>query len=175
MIQKFDISGNHLLQFGGKGSQLVLPEGITVHYDKVFVPDLAGHISVFETNGQFSHIIGKGRLGSPHDVTVYTTDQILVADCRYNCIHTFTLDGDYVSKFEFRSHLHSPTGLTTDLYGFILVAVDDGISIFNEEAKFIHYFEGPDDDKLGRPNGIALSTNGNIYVSDGRKKRVQVF
>ena len=67
LIQKFDITGNHLLQFGSKGSQLVLPEGITAHYDKVFVPDLAGHISVFQTNNQFSHFIGKGKLASPYN------------------------------------------------------------------------------------------------------------
>ena len=178
LIQKFDISGNHLLQFGGKDNQLNFPLGITVHYDKVFVADRAGHISVFQTNGQFSHIIGKGRLGSPYDVTVNTNDQLLVADNRHHCIYTFTLDGDYVSKFN-SSHLLSPTGLTTDLYGFILVVVDDGVSdgvsIFNKDGKFIHYFEGPDDDKLVCPIKIALSPNGNIYVTDNHKKRVQVF
>ena len=178
LIQKFDISGNHLLQFGGKDNQLNFPLGITVHCDKVFVADHAGHISVFQTNGQFSHIIGKGRLGSPHGVTVNTNDQLLVADNRHHCIYTFTLDGNYVSKFN-SSHLLSPTGLTTDLYGFILVVVDDGVSdgvsIFNKDGKFIHYFEGSDDDKLVCPIEIALSPNGNIYVTDGCKKRVQVF
>ena len=175
LIQKFDISGNHLLQFGGKDNQLNCPAGITIHYDKVFVADLFGHISVFQTNGQFSHIIGKGRLGSPHDVTVNTKNQLLIADNRHHCIYTFTLDGNYVSKFEStRGYLAHPTGLTTDLYGFILVAVDDGVSIFNEDGKFIHYFEGPDDDKFSSPSGIALSPNGNICVTD-YKKRVQVF
>ena len=70
LIQKFNISGNHLLQFGGKDNQVNCPAGITIHYDMVFVADHAGHISVFQTNGQFSHFIGKGRLGRPYDVTV---------------------------------------------------------------------------------------------------------
>ena len=103
LIQKFDIFGNHLLKFGGKDNQLNLPLGITVHYDKVFVADLFGHISVFQTNGQFSHFIGKGRLGSPHDVTVNNNDQLLVADNRHHCIYTFTLDGNYVSNLNVKA------------------------------------------------------------------------
>ena len=169
LIQKFDISGNHLLQFGGKG----YPRGITVHHDKVFIADRAGHISVFQTNGQFSHIIGKGRLGNPQDVTVNTNDQLLVADCHHHCIYTFTLDGKFEST---RGYLFQATCLTTDLYGFILVAAGDKVSIFNKDGKFIHCFEGPDDDKFfSSPSGIALSPNGNIYVADYLKKRVQVF
>ena len=186
-VQKFEVSGKYLHQFGSYGSgngQLWGPVGITIHNNKVFVSESNNQrISVFHTNGQFSHIIGKGQLGKPYDVTVNTNNQLLVADFSHQCIYTFTLNGNYVSKFATqgsdRGQLSKPHGLTTDLYGFILV-VDTGnhrVSIFNKDGKFIHCFgsRGSDDDKLNCPYGIAISPNGNIYVCDCNNKRVQIF
>ena len=186
-IQVFDVNGNYLHQFGSSGSgngQLNCPVGITTHNDKVFVTENNnGRISVFHTNGQFSHIIGKGQLSSPYDITVNTNNQLLVADYDHHCIYTFTLDGNYVSKFatygDARGQLSIPCSLTTDLYGFILVAEwgNHRVSIFNKDGKFIHCFgsRGSDDGKFQYPYGIALSPNGNIYVSDTNNNRVQIF
>ena len=184
-VQVFDVSGKYLHQFGSRGSgngQLSGPVGITIHNNKVFVTeDGNGRISVFHTNGQFSHIIGKGQLGSPYDVTVNTNNQLLVADMDHHCIYTFTLDGNYVSKFasygSVKGQLCGPRNLTTDLYGFILVADTNNhrVSIFNKDGKFIYCFGSSDDGKFNRPHGIAISPNGNIYVSDSDNKRVQIF
>ena len=186
-VQVFDVSGKYLHQFGSGGSgnsQLNGPIGITIHNNKVFVTeDCNGCISVFHTNGQFSHIIGKGQLGKPYDVTVNTNNQLLVADWSHHCIYTFTLDGNYVSKFATpgsdKGQLSSPRSLIVDLYGFILVADTDNhrVSIFNKDGKFIHCFGsyGSDDGKFNHPLGIAISPNGNIYVSDDNNKRVQIF
>ena len=185
-IQKFDVSGKHLHQFGSRGSgngQLNGPIGITTHNDKVFVTEENNQrITVFHTNGQFSQIIGKGQLGNPYDVTVNTNNQLLVADTDHHCIYTFTLDGNYVSKFATegsgKGQLNQPCGLTTDLYGFILI-VDDNyrVSIFNNDGNFIHCFgsDGSDDGEFQSPCGIALSPSGNIYVSDSDNERVQIF
>ena len=186
-IQKFNGHGNCVHQFGSRGSsngQLSFPVGITTHNNKVFVTEQGNHrISVFYTNGQFSHIIGKGQLGFPYDVTVNTNNQLLVADYSHHCIYTFTLDGNYVSKFatqgSARGQLSYPYSLTTDLYGFILVAESDNhrVSIFNKDGNFICCFgcRGSDDGKFSCPQGIALSPYGNIYVSDAGNKRVQIF
>ena len=186
-VQVFDVSGKYLHRLGSFWSdngQLSGPTGISIHNNKVFVTENKNHrISVFHTNGQFSHIIGKGQLGKPYDVTVNTNNQLLVADWNHHCIYTFTLDGNYVSKFATRGsdkgQLSSPCGLTTDLYGFILVADTDNhrVSIFNKDGKFIHCFGsgGSDDGKFQRPRGIAISPNGNIYVSDACNNRVQIF
>ena len=186
-IQVFDVNGNYHHQFGSFGcgsGQLSSPIGIATHNDKVFVTeDSNSRISVFHTNGQFSHIIGKGQLGSPYDVTVNTNYQLLVADYYHHCIYTFTLDGNYVSKFATQGsaegQLSSPISLTTDLYGFILVA-DNGnnrVSVFNKDGIFIHCFgsRGSDDSQFSNLRGIALSPNGSINVSDSSNKRVQIF
>ena len=186
-VQKFEVSGKYLHQFGSCGSgngQLSNPVGITIHNNKVFVTENNNQrISVFHTNGQFSHIIGKGQLSNPYDVTVNTSNQLLVADANHHCIYTFTLDGNYVSKFASygtgRSQWNGPFSLTADLYGFILVT-DTGnhrVSIFNEDRNFIYCFGsyGSNDGKFKYPYGIAISPNGNIYVSDCGNKRIQIF
>ena len=185
-VQVFDVNDNYHHQFGSCGSgngQLLGPIGIITHNNQVFVTeDSNERISVFHTNGQFSHIIGKGRLGCPYDVTVNTNNQLLVAD-HDHCIYTFTLDGNYVSKFATQGsaggQLSRPCSLTTDLYGFILVAEygNRRVSIFNKDGKFIHCFasRGSDDGKFNGPRGIALSPNANIYVTDSSNKRVQIF
>ena len=178
-IQKFNVSGNYIHQFGS--GQLYGPIGITTHNNNVFIAEESNHqISVFLTNGQFSHIIGKGQLDNPVDVTVNTNNQLLVADFSDHCIYTFTLDGNYVSKFatqgSTRGQLSFPISITVDLYGFILIA-DNGnnlVSIFNKDGKFIHCF-GSDDGTFNNPRGIALSPNGNVYVTDASNKRVQIF
>ena len=186
-IQVFDVNGNYHHQFGSGGSgngQLRGPIGITTHDNKVFVTDHRNNrISAFHTNGQFSHIIGKGQLDSPYDVTVNTNNQLLVADNTHHCICTYTLDGNYVSKFATRGsaegQLSGPSSLTTDLYGFILVAEwgNNRVSVFNKDGKFIHCFgsRGSDDGQFKGPYGIALSPNGKIYVSDCGNNRVQIF
>ena len=186
-VQVFDVNGNYHHQFGSYGlgnGQLNYPSGITTHNNKVFVTEQNNRrISVFHTNGQFSHIIGKGKLGDPIDVTVNTNNQLLIADYFHHCIYTFTLDGNYVSKFATQGsaggQLSKPYSLTTDLYGFILVAEvgNHRVSIFNNDGKFIHCFGslGSDNGKFNSPYGIALSPNGNIYVADRNNKRVQIF
>ena len=186
-VQKFEVSGKYLHQFGSSGSgngQLKGPIGITIHNKKAFVTEEGNHrISVFHTNGQFSHIIGKGQLGHPYDVTVNTNNQLLVADYSHHCIYTFTLDGNYVSKFASygsgRGQLNNPLSLTTDLYGFTLVVefCNDRVSIFNKDGIFIHCFgsRGSDDGEFRYPLGMAISPNGSMYVSDTYNKRIQIF
>ena len=185
-VQKFEVNDKYLHQFGSYGSgngQLNGPIGITVHNHKIFVTENFNHrISVFHTNGQFSHIIGKGQLGGPYDVTVNTNNQLLVADHSHHCIYTFTLDGNYVSKFTAQGsdlgHLSRPLSVTTDLRGNILVAeYNNRLSIFNKDYNFLHCFgfTGSEFGKFSLLYGIAISPNGNVYVSDGNNQRVQIF
>ena len=186
-VQKFTIDGEYLLQFGTKGSEngkFKYPSGLTVHNNKVYVGDSNNkRISVFQTDGAFLHNIGSGQLGSPYDVAVNCNDQLLVADAGHHCIHTFTLNGDYVGMFGTRGtdagQLNIPYGVAVDLYGFILVADNNNnrVSIFDKDGNYINYF-GSKGSAIGQfqyPHGIAVSANGSIYVSDLGNKRIQIF
>ena len=68
-VQKFDITGTYLFQFGSQGShngQFKYPLGIIVHNGKLYVAEHDNHrILVFQLDGQFSSIIGSGHLKQP--------------------------------------------------------------------------------------------------------------
>ena len=189
-VQKFTLDGKHLLKFGSEGSgdgELKYPNGLTIHDGKVYVSDCDNkRISVFQTDGKFHHTIVSGVLGKPYDVTVTGSNQLLIADYDHHCIHTFTLDGDYVDKFSteargfdnYKGQLYNPSGVTVDLYDSIFVT-DTGnhcVSIYNKDGIFMHCFgsSGSVVDQF-EPYGIAVSGYGNIYVSDYSNKRVQIF
>ena len=186
-VQKFTANGNYLLTFGGRGSEdgnLEYPAGLEVHNNKVYVTDCVNkRISVFGTNGKFHYTFGSAQLGSPYDVAVNNNNQLLVVDYARHCIHTFTLDGDYVGKFGTKGaaggHLNHPYGIAVDMYGFILVADRDNhrVSIFDKDGNYVNYF-GSKGSAIGQflfPYGVAVSPNGKIYVSDCDNKRIQIF
>ena len=186
-VQRFNINGMYLFQFGAKGSangQLQNPLGILVHNGKLYVSEHGNHrISVFQLDGQFSHIIGSGHLSNPHYIAVSTNDQLLVANSGHDCISIFTLDGNYVGKLGTqgagRGELSYPTGIAIDMYGFILVTELDNnrVSIFDKDGVFIHSFgsEGSDHGQFSEPHGIAISPTGDIYICDRNNKRIQIF
>ena len=118
-----------------------------VHYGKVCVGDWGNHrISVFQLDGQFSHIIGSNHLKSPWYIAVSSNDQLLAANSDHHCISIFTLDGNYVGKFGTqgtgRGQLSSPVGIAIDMYGFILVTEHGNhrVSIFDKDGVFVHCF-----------------------------------
>ena len=177
-----------MLSFGTRASnngQLNRPLGITVHNDKVYVTESwsGKRVSVFQLDGQFSHIIGSGNSSNPHYIAVSTNDQLLVADCGYHCIFMFTLDGNYVGKFGTqgtgRGQLNSPSSITTDKCGFILVSENGSsrVSIFDQNGAFIHCFgsSGFGHGQFSQPHQIAISFTGDIYICDTGNKRIQIF
>ena len=181
-VQKLDVDGKYILQFGSYGSEdgeLYYPIDIAVHNDKGFVADgNNSRVSVFHLDGQFSYIIGSGRLSNPWGVAVTSNEQLLVADYNNNCIFRFTLYGTFVDKFG-DDHLSNPTALTTDLSGFILVSDEDShcVSVFDKDEVFIHSFGsyGSSEGQFSAPRGIATSPSNELYVTDFYNKRVQIF
>ena len=127
------------------------------------------------------HIIGSGHLSRPWYVIV-NNDQLLIADAAHNCISIFTLDGNYVDKYDTRGtggKLQSPHGIATDMCGFIFVtnSFKNCVSVFSKDGVFIHSFgsRGSDHGQFFGPQGIAISPTGEIYVCDSENKRVQIF
>ena len=183
-IQKFDIEGKCLCQFGEE--KLRNARGITVHGDKVYVTDKANRcVAIFTIDGQYCCTIKSQHLRTPCGVTVGVNNQLYVSDDR--CIHTFTLDGNYVCKLQLQlgttetngSQLCKPWGLTTDKRENLLVTDIDShqVFIFNKDGIVIHCFgtKGKEGGEFDTPFGIALSPKGNIYVCDYENKRIQIF
>ena len=181
-IKKFDICGNFLLYFSSDTEQFENPLGIVVHDDKVYVT-FSGCVLVFDTEGQLHGKIGSGVLSMrPYDIAI-GHNKLLVADSGFHCIFTFTLDGEYVSKFGTEGvgngQLNSPHGLTVDPEGFVLVIdYNNRVSIFDHDGICLHHF-GSTGSKAGQfkfPHGIAQSPDGKrIFTCDYSNKRIQIF
>ena len=186
-VQKFDVTGVYMFQFGAQGSGsgcLKRPVGILIHRDKVYVSQWTMHlISVFQLDGQFSHIIESDHLYHPHYMAVNANDHLLVTNIGSHCISMFTLDGNYVDKFGThgtgRGELNEPLNIAIDIHGFILVIerVNNRVSIFNKDGVFVHSFGsgGPGLGQFAWPNGLAISPTGDIYTGDTSNGRVQIF
>ena len=135
---------------------------------------------MFHTNGEFCNSFTSEHLRGPMDVAV---NNLLILDHTSSCICTFTLDGEYVGKFDTqesgRGKLIHPYSLIANFNGFILVA-DTGnnrVLIFDEDGTCLHCFgcHGSAGGQFSTPRGIALSPNGSVYVTDAINKRVQIF
>lgn len=178
-IQKYDLRGSCLFQFGQEKLKNV--RGITVHSGRVYVADKANRsVLVFDTDGQYCSSIGSQYLRTPCDVTVDINNQLHVTDS--NCVHTFTLDGDYVGKFGLstgRGQLNKPWGIATDLRGnlFVTDISKHHVAVFDKDRTCVHCFgsKGQADGEFNTPLGIALSPMGHIYICDFENKRIQVF
>lgn len=182
-VKKFDISGNYLLHFSSDTEQFENLLGVAVHDGKVYVTS-SGCVLVFDTEGQLCGKIGSGVLSAtPYDITISHNSQLLVADSGFHSIFTFTLDGEYVSKFGTEGvgngQLNSPHGLTIDPDGFVLVVdYNNRVSIFDRDGICLHHFGSPGS-KPGQfkfPHGISLSPDGKrIFICDYSNKRIQIF
>jgi len=77
-------------------------------------------ITVFLTDGAFHQTIGRGQCGHPVDVAIASNDELPVVDFSHNCIHRFTLDGDYIDQFSNHGdELCHPRSITIDPNDFI--------------------------------------------------------
>lgn len=181
-VQKFDATGKFVLNFGSRGSgngQLNSPCSVIVHDEKIYVADCYNHrVSVFQKNsGEFCNFIGETHLDAPYDLSINSDNLLIVVDHDQHCVCTFTLEGEFVSKFGSKGkgpgQLREPCSITTDMYDHILVA-DTGnnrIAVFDKDGKYIGSFAG----EFNLPRGVAVDHNGAVYVSDSANKRVQIF
>ena len=187
-VQKFDVTGEYLLQFGSKGcsnGQLSNPRGIAIH-KKVYVADCNNHrISVFKkNNGEFCCFINNEHLDAPYNISIDKNDLLFVVDHDQHSICSFTLEGEFVNKFgsegKHWGQLNEPCGVFTDLNDCILVA-DSGnhrMLIFDKDGNCIHCIgsiAGSLAGKFNCPRGVALSSDGSIYITDSTNKRIQIF
>ena len=146
-VQKFNLTGHYILQFGRKGSndkELKFPVGITVHHNNVYIADCDNNrISVYQTDGTYCFSFGSpgngpGQFQYPWDVAVTPDNTLLVADSEGHCIQLLQLDGTFIHKFgtkgSEKGQMKFPSSIAVDPNGFILVTERDNhrVSIFDK-------------------------------------------
>ena len=150
-----------------KGNVYILDKGtnrIIVFNDTLFSHQFGG----FGT--------GTGRLSEPSSFVV-SPNYVYVCDVGVKRIIKYNLNGDFVGSI-FENNLDQ-SGMALDDFGHIyLCSGEDNrvvkVSATGEEVLSFGSF-GWGEGFLKNPQGIAVSSNGDIYISDTDNSRVEVF
>ena len=155
----------------------VAPNGHT------FIADHTSHqINVFDEKRKHIRSFGQqgsgnGQLNYPTGVAVDADGLVYVCSNGNHRIEVFRMDGTFVKQFGV-GHLSYPSGVTVN-NNQVYVA-DTGnhkISIFTLEGQLLRTIgsQGSGPGQFNCPSAVAISPDGDMYVSDDDNHRVQVF
>lgn len=184
----------YLYSITGEGANDVQdPVGVGVAADgRVYAVDtVRRRISVYSKQGDFMFSFkdaGKVSLGNPAHLVV-TDDEVWVTDRRLRGIYVFDLQGKFKRVFQAKNEKLAWAPLAIVFDGDRLRATDVGdaelhrLVYFSEDGSrtisFGRKYQATDlEQEPGGflfPNGLAIDSKHNVYVSDGDNRRVQVF
>ena len=165
-VFKFENSRDYLLvKQTSAAIKLNIPLSIQVFNKEVFVAERLNHkVSVFDTNLNFKHAIGVGRLQEPKTLEVYKSELYVIDRNKKNNLHVFTVVGDFLRA--------SPSGMDNtgqmcfDRDGNMLVTDYGGenIQILSPTGDLVHKIGkgAPGTEAIGQCTGLAL--NGDTII-----------
>ena len=192
-IQMFTVEGQFFAVVGTKGSgrlQFYYPCDIAISNNKVYVADYYNHrIQVLHSDLTFSSTFGKegsgkGQFNYPQSIARDSTGNVYVADKYNHRIQVFTAEGKFLRmsgrRGQGKGELSTPVSIAVhDGLLYIGEGVNGRVSVFTLEGRFVTSFEsegihvGPG--QFGWPCGLAVDSNGVVYMCDYTNKHVQVF
>lgn len=171
---------------------LTRPIGVAVgDGDRVYIADTtADTIRVYTRQGEYLFSfseVGEGALEEPAYVVVDAQDNVYVSDRR--AVYSFTPDGEFIQRITPQGEgAFGPLGMCFDKDGNLYVTdvgetLEHRIVVFDEQGREIRRFgstaeAGQMSDLPGRfhfPNGIIISEDERLLISDSNNRRVQVF
>jgi len=184
-VQKFDSSGNFILDWKGDGSgdSFDHPHGITADTSNyVYIADYGNHrILKFDSNGNF--ITGWGKMGSgksqfknPYGICADGKGFIYVTDWGNDRIQKFDASGTYIAEWgktgKGSGEFKNPFDIAVDTNDYIYVSdfFNYRIQKFDSSGNFISSWDTPNN----HPRGIAIDKYGYVYVTNHSPK-IQKF
>ncbi|XP_078583129.1 uncharacterized protein LOC144865916 [Branchiostoma floridae x Branchiostoma japonicum] len=123
---------------------------------------------------------GTKALYPPPSTFYVTTDgegNILLSIGYYNCVFVFNKDGQFLFHFgdlgSGEGELKEPSGICTDSLGNIIVA-DSGnrrVEMFDKTGRFLKHITTD----MTKPCAVAMTTQGQVVVTDSEKHAVNIF
>ena len=172
------------------GEGLAKPYAIAVHQGRIFVSDSAERfVKVFDwPQGRFFRIGEEepGRLMKPLGIDVDRNGNLYVADASLRAILVYDRDGRYLRKIGGEKMFDRLSSVSVDSKASRLYVVDiGGVQSENHRVRVFdpsngnHLFDfgkrGKEPGEFNLPRDIAIGKEGQLYVVDGGKFRVQVF
>ena len=147
----------------------------------IYVSDYSNHkIHVFDAARKYvkcfgQHGAGNGQLQSPRSVSISTEGLLYVAS--QNAVDVMTTDGAYVKRIG-SGTLKQPWDVT--VYNGEVFVADTGnnhVVIFSQDGQLVHTIgsTGSGPGEFSNPTSVAISPDGELYVSDLLNHRVQVL
>ncbi len=193
-IQKFDLDGNFLLQWGTSGlaadglDLLWGPRGIAVAPDgNIYVTDTGNkRVVVFSPEGKSLFEFNKTNdltLDEPVGIAIGPDKKVYVADTWNMRVAIFSLEGKFLSSFEISgwdsNSIDDKPYLAVDAQGRVYVTDPENyrVLVFSPDGKSLAAFGqyGSDGDSFGLPNGIAIGPDGKAWVADAGNNRIEQF
>ena len=189
-IFKFDKKTLRLIdKVGTKGSgegNLSSPRGIAADlFSQIYVADCDNNrVCVYSSELSCLKQFGSTKLRLPQDIKL-TPSLILVLDWSTYCVHMFSSDGDSYIKsivkkeFDFDMQIKNPFFFCLDRAENLLISDGNNlVRVYSREGNSIYRLGGKGDKpgKFKKPNGIAVSYSGLLYVvSDNPNHVLQCF
>jgi len=185
-VQKFDSTGNFLIEWGNRGSsdgEFGHPTGIAVSDEFVFVVDNKNHnIQKFTLDGEFISKWGgfgkdNGFFKSPRGITVSDDESVYVVDSGNARIQKFTLDGEFISGFgqsgKRGGNFVTPVDIAINSDKIYVTDPNQNkIIVFDLEGNLENIFNDSIGGKPIYPEGIIFDEEDNFYIVDYRNNRI---
>jgi len=185
----------YLYSIAGRGpAEMLRPVGVGVAADgRVYVVDFGNRrVSVFTNEGRYLFSFTKtadGDLINPVHLAI-KGNEVWVSERRHRTIYIFDLEGKYLRKYEPKAKKFTWTPLAlafdaqgalrvtdvgqTDLHRLVYFSIDGSPTVtVGKTGQVRSVIESPGSFLF--PNGLAIAANGDVFVSDGDNRRVQVF
>jgi DNA-binding beta-propeller fold protein YncE len=201
-IQKLDLSGNYVTQWGSFGDcstscsdgQVQDPAGIAVagagpESGNVYVADTGNdRIEEYSPSGVFIRKWGvtgtaDGNLKSPKGIWIDGSGNVWVADSGNNRVQKFSATGTFLAKVGAygtgNGQLKGPSDVTIDADGTLWVVDKSNNRIERFTTAGVCESQlgslGLETNQFNAPIGIDVDSSGRILVTDSNNHRVQVF
>lgn len=193
-ISVHDSKGKFIKYFAEKDPREKLieaPGGLRIYNNRVYVTDIQqSKVLVFDLAGKKLQEIGKlgvkpGELRAPNAVTVDKEGNIYVVDTGNQRVQEFDKNGKFIREIngskdgKGASLFVNPRGIGIDSRGNLVVVsnLTHFIYAFDKAGKQVYVLggNGSENDKFSLPNGLFITENDEIYVTDTGNQRVAVF
>ncbi len=192
-IQKFDASGNYLLQWGSNGTnpgQFRFAMGVAVdNLGDVYVCDMQNsRVQKFDANGSFLLQWGtfgtaNGQFSEPFGIAVNAANEVYVVEQAGSRVQKFTSGGTFLLKWgsagAASGQFNLPRDVAIDAAGnvFVCDTFNHRIQKFDASGNFLTKWgsNGAANGQFSAPAGIGTDPAGFVHVAEFTGNRVQKF